>query len=80
MAEPYLAPPASTFVVRFWRLWSVAGAGWRGRIEHVQSGESHRFVNSDGLIDFIRSYGILTEEAEDASSGEKQDGCDTEVG
>jgi hypothetical protein len=36
-------------------------------------------VSSDGLIDFIRSYGILTEEAEDAPRGEEQNGCDREV-
>ena len=39
MAESPPVPPVSTFVVRFWQEWSAAGARWRGRVEHVQSGE-----------------------------------------
>jgi hypothetical protein len=72
MAEPPV-PPISTFVIRFWREWSVAGPRWRGRIEHVQSGESIAFLNWDGMLDFIRSFGAMSD---DESRPAKEDGVD----
>ena len=59
MVESSPVPPASTFVVRFWQEWSAAGPRWRGRIEHVQSGEGATFLNLDGMLDFIRSFGAM---------------------
>ena len=53
--------PASTFVIRFWREWSAAGFRWRGHIGHVQSGESATFLSLDGLLDFIRPLGAMSE-------------------
>jgi hypothetical protein len=58
MAEPPV-PPTSTFVVRFWRDWSAAGPRWRGRIEHVQSGQSAAFLDLDGMLGFIRRFGAM---------------------
>lgn len=60
MAEPSPVPPISTFVVRFWREWSAAGSRWRGRIEHVQSGESAAFLDVDGMLDFVRRIGVMS--------------------
>jgi hypothetical protein len=62
MAESSPVPPVSTFVVRFWQEWSVAGPRWRGRIEHVQSGESIAFLNWDGMLDFIRRFGAMSDD------------------
>jgi hypothetical protein len=63
MAESLPVPPVSTFVVRFWREWSVAGPRWRGRIEHVQSGESAAFLGLEGMLDFIRRFGAMPDDA-----------------
>jgi len=59
MVEPSEAPPASTFVIRFWREWSAAGSRWRGRVEHIQSGESATSLDLRGILDFIQRHGII---------------------
>ncbi len=59
MAESSPVPPISTFVVRFWQEWSAAGSRWRGRIEHVQNGESATFLDLDGMLDFVRRIGVM---------------------
>ena len=59
MTEPSPVPPISTFVVRFWQEWSAAKSRWRGRIEHVQSGESAAFLGVDGMLDFVRRVGVM---------------------
>ncbi len=56
MAEPSSVPPASTFVVRFWREWSVTGPRWRARIDHVESGESAAFLDLEGMLVFISRF------------------------
>ena len=62
MAEPSGAPPASTFVIRFWREWSAAGSRWRGRIEHVQSGQRADFVKLESILEFVRGLGVMVED------------------
>jgi len=62
MAESPPVLPVSTFVVRFWREWSAAGAHWRGRIEHVQSGESAAFLDLNGMLDFVRRFGAMADD------------------
>jgi hypothetical protein len=62
MAELDPVPPLSTFVVRFWREWSAAGSRWRGRIEHLQSGQRAVFLDVDGMLDFIRRFGVMVDE------------------
>ena len=57
MAEPPPIPPASTFVVRLWHEWTAGGPRWRGRIEHLQSGESQAFLDVEGLVAFLRLFG-----------------------
>jgi hypothetical protein len=71
MTESPAVPPTSTFVVRFWQEWSAAGPRWRGRIEHVQSGESAAFLNWDEMLDFVRSFGAMPD---DESQPAKKDG------
>jgi len=66
MSEQSPFPQASIFVVRFWRESSEAGPHWRGRIEHVRSGESAAFGDLDGMLAFLRRFGIV---AGDTSSG-----------
>ncbi len=62
MAESPSVPPASTFVVRFWREWLAAGSRWRGRVEHVQSGESAAFLDLNGMLDFVRRFGAMADD------------------
>ena len=62
MTERTQVPPASTFVIRFWREWSVSGSRWRGRIEHVQSGQRADFVELQGILEFVRALGIMAED------------------
>ena len=71
MTESPAVPPTSTFVVRFWKEWSAAGPRWRGRIEHVQSGESVAFLGLDGMLDFVRSFGAMPD---DESRSAEKDG------
>lgn len=62
MTERTQVPPASTFVIRFWREWSVSGSRWRGRIEHVQSGQRADFVELQSILEFVRNLGVMTED------------------
>jgi hypothetical protein len=71
MAEPSPVPPINTFIVCFWQEWSAAGPRWRGRIEHVQSGESAAFLDLKGMLDFIRRFGAMPD---NASQPAKKDG------
>ena len=52
------ATATTTFVVRFWREWTGAEARWRGRIEHVQSGRRMDFLGVEGLLRFLKRFGI----------------------
>ena len=61
MAERAQVPPASTFVIRFWHEWSVSGSRWRGRIEHVQSGQRTDFVELQSILEFVRAFGVMAE-------------------
>jgi len=62
MVESSSVSPASTFVIRFWCEWSVCGSRWRGRIEHVQSGQRADFVELQGILEFVRALGVMAEE------------------
>lgn len=61
MAEGRSNPPASTFVVRFWREWSAAGSRWRGQVEHVQSGQSATSPDLEGIVSFFQRHGVMDE-------------------
>jgi len=48
-----------SFVIRVWqepREIEGAGPEWRGRIEHVQSGERVYFRSLDTMVEFIVAY------------------------
>jgi len=60
MPESTSIPSVSTFVVRFWQEWSATGPRWRGRIEHVQSGQSAAFLGVDEMLDFVRRIGVMS--------------------
>ena len=62
MAEPPGVSPVSTFVIRFWREWSIATPRWRGRIEHVQSGQRADFVELEGITEFVQAFGVMAED------------------
>lgn len=47
-----------TFVVHFWREWTGTEARWRGRVEHVQSGQRADFLDVAGLLDFLERFSI----------------------
>ena len=68
MSDKSYAAPCSTFVVRLWREWTVEGPRWRGRIEHLQSGECGAFVDADGLLGFMRGFVHIEAAWEDGGS------------
>lgn len=50
-----------TFVIRFWWEWDRGDSadqrvGWRGRIQHVQSGEGITFREMHQLLAFIEGF------------------------
>lgn len=70
MAEPSAGSPVSTFVVRFWRERSRGEVRWRGRIEHLQSGDNASFLDLDGLQEFVRRFGVMVHEEGRAAAPE----------
>ncbi len=65
-------PPQNTFIIRFWREWQSTDteqfSGWRGRIEHIQSGQGITFYKRQQMLDFIDqmiSGFALTKNSED---------------
>ena len=68
VAEPSSISPVSTFIIRFWREWSAAGWRWRGRIEHVQSGESTSCLDLEGVLGFMQDRGVMSD-----NSGERRE-------
>ncbi len=50
----------TTFVVRLWHAWSGAEARWRGRIEHVESGQHADFLGLESLVSFLERFGVST--------------------
>lgn len=49
-------PPLNTFIVRFWQEPGAGEGRWRGRVQHVQSGERAAFANEAGLLSFFRRW------------------------
>ena len=47
-----------TFVVRFWREWTGTEVRWRGRVEHVESGQRASFLEIGDLLGFFDRFGI----------------------
>ncbi len=61
MAESSPVPSNHTFVVRFWYEWSDVSPRWRGRAEHVPSGEGTTFLELQKMLDFIQGFGVMVE-------------------
>lgn len=59
-----MLPPAAdttattTFVVHFWREWTGAEPRWRGRVEHVQSGQRADFLAVEDLLSYFQRFGV----------------------
>ncbi len=62
--------PMNTFVIRVWHERSAGGPQWRGRILHIQSGQSAAFVDLDGMLAFIHSFGVLVDDGPSAGDWE----------
>lgn len=62
MPEPSRVPTVSTFVIRFWREWSATAGRWRGRVEHVPSGDGATFVALQEMLGFFKAFGIMPED------------------
>ena len=65
--------PINTFVVRFWREWSVAGPRWRGQIDHVQSGARANFLDLDEMLGVIQRFGVMARTPRQPNSSEHDD-------
>lgn len=56
----HVKQPQNTLVVRFWWEWQGEGSnqtmGWRGRVEHMQSGEGMTFRDARQLLVFIARF------------------------
>ncbi len=63
MIQPTVpATTTATFVLRFWHETTAGQVRWRGRIEHVQSGESVAFLEIEAMLSFLRRFGITAED------------------
>ncbi len=62
MTETSGVPRVITFVVRFWRERSAAGLRWRGRIQHVESGDAASFTDLGKMLQFLRGSGVMAED------------------
>ena len=61
MSDPLTIPLASTFIVRFWREWSLGQVRWRSRVEHVQSGTSASCLDLESILNFIQDLGVMAD-------------------
>ena len=64
------APPASTFIVRFWRDRSGDESRWRGQIQHVQSGECASCLDLVGILRFIQDLGVMADNLDQRGEAE----------
>ena len=62
MTEPSAVPRVFTFVVRFWKECSATGLRWRGRIQHVESGNSVSFIDVRKMLRFLCCSGVMAED------------------
>jgi len=51
--------------------WSATGSRWRGRIEHVQSGQGAAFLGLDGMLDFVRRVGVMGDDESQSARKEE---------
>jgi hypothetical protein len=60
MSQSSALPPASTFVIRFWREPSPV-PHWRGQITHLESGEKVAFLDLEKMVRFLQRLGIMAD-------------------
>ena len=59
--QPVERPYRATFIVRMWREKDrLDGDGWRGVVEHAQSGERRAVAGAGGLVELLTAW--LSEE------------------
>jgi hypothetical protein len=71
MHEPTSLPASSTFVIRFWCEGS-GPARWRGRIEHLQSGQHADFLALAEAMSFVQELGVMAGEWQQAEQHDPQ--------
>ena len=49
----------NTFVIRVWCEPSLGAPRWRGRIQHLQSGQHAAFQDPERILTFIRASGAF---------------------
>jgi hypothetical protein len=57
--QPQNPTPTSTFVVRLWQARSQGAPQWRGRIEHLQSGQAAGFQDVTRMLSFMQALGAF---------------------
>ncbi len=59
MNKPIIpATITAVFLLRFWHQTAGGEARWRGRIEHVPSGEAIAFMDIETMLRFLQRFGI----------------------
>lgn len=58
MASPTETTATIVFIVRFWREQAGVESRWRGRIEHVESGQRADFLTIDQMLAFLQRMGV----------------------
>ncbi len=58
MASSTETTATTVFVVRFWREWTGAEMRWRGRIEHVPSGQRQDFLTVEQMLAFLQQMDV----------------------
>ncbi len=59
MDRPLLELGSDTFIVRLWREAADGTFRWRGRIEHIPSGEHCAFTKMAEMLAFMNRYVLL---------------------
>ncbi len=62
-------PPLSTFVIRFWQEPGADAPRWRGKAQHIQSGEQVSFADEATLAEFIHRWVMMRSEEEERPAG-----------
>ena len=68
--DAHPAETTTTFVVRFRREWTKSETRWRGRIEHVQSGQRQDFLCLDDMLRFLQRMGVTLTQLTDGGEHE----------
>lgn len=68
-------PPQNTFIVRFWwEFGSESATRWRGRVEHLPSGEKAAFHDASQLLEFMQRFVTTLQSQTTSQPGETEGG------